>query len=77
MRNRGAHSKTVASAGEPSRNDRRNDARCGLCREQIGRGASVWMHLAGDSADLRRVVHAICAHERGIFEAAMRHPNLS
>jgi hypothetical protein len=45
---------------------------CVLCREPLGNATTRWVHVPGDPSDLRRVVHARCAHERALLERGLR-----
>lgn len=44
---------------------------CPLCLEPLGSRATVWRHKLGDPPDVRRIMHALCAHERALLERAM------
>jgi hypothetical protein len=47
---------------------------CALCGGSLSHRAVIWYWVQGDPADLRRCVHAICAHDFSKLVRAMAPP---
>lgn len=64
--------RNASSADAPSRNDARNDVRCGLCDKPITAQEASRLHIANSPHDRTYNAHAKCIHEKGMTARAMR-----